>query len=558
MRPCACACFANMEVPRGSVRSTSWDSALLQRVPPLLTDLYHFTMAYGYWKCGRHNEEAVFELFFRDLPFGGGFSLFCGLQDCLHFIRNFRIKPEDVTYLKSVMPSTIDEGFFDFLREVDPSSVSITAIPEGSVVFPKVPLMEVRGPLPVVQLLETSLLCMVNYASLVSTNAARFCLAAGSNKKLLEFGLRRAQGPDGGLSASRYSYIGGFHGSSNVLAGKYFNIPVVGTMAHSFITSFSSLKEVHPSTLISEHGEGPPVDLVKLSVFWLNRVCSHLHMIPEEANKGELAAFISYAIAFPRNFLALLDTYSVIRSGAVNFCTVALALCQLHYQPVGVRLDSGDLCRQSVDLRRIFHSCSTEFQVPGFKSLVIIGSNSISEQSVMEMKEQENEIDIIAVGTNLVTCPLQPSLGHVYKLVQVNGKPRMKFSEDPEKTTLPGRKAVYRLYNNDGHPFLDLMTLKEEPVPTEGQDVHCCMLGGQMETVKAARVELLLQEFFSLGQPTQPFLSATEIRNRVQTSLIHLNPGLKRLQQPDRYKVAVSERFASLLKDLKNRKDWTE
>ncbi|KAG2458448.1 PNCB phosphoribosyltransferase, partial [Polypterus senegalus] len=335
--------------------------------------------------------------------------------------------PRYVTYLKSVMPSTIDEGFFDFLREVDSSSVSVAAIPEGSVVFPKVCAID-GSTRPIAS-------GSVTGDNLVSTNAARFCLAAGSNKKLLEFGLRRAQGPDGGLSASRYSYIGGFHGSSNVLAGKYFNIPVVGTMAHSFITSFSSLKEVHPSTLISENGEGPPVDLVKLSVFWLNRVCSHLHMTPEEANKGELAAFISYAIAFPRNFLALLDTYSVIRSGAVNFCTVALALCQLNYQPVGVRLDSGDLCRQSVDLRRIFHSCSTEFQVPGFKSLVIIGSNSISEQSVMEMKEQ---------------------------LVQVNGKPRMKFCEDPEKATLPGRKAVYRLYNNDG--ILDLLYIAKVPI----------------------------------------------------------------------------------------------
>uniref|UniRef100_A0A3Q3B2R9 nicotinate phosphoribosyltransferase n=1 Tax=Kryptolebias marmoratus TaxID=37003 RepID=A0A3Q3B2R9_KRYMA len=209
--------------------------------------------------------------------------------------------------------------------------------------------MEVEGPLAVVQLLETSLLCLVNYASLVCSNAARFRLAAGPKRKLLEMGLRRAQGPDGGLTASRYTHIGGFDLTSNVQAGFLFGIPVVGTMAHSYVTSFTSLEEVWPQV-------GPRGGKRR----WLGRVCELLGAEPGRIHEGELAAFTSYAIAYPHNFLPVIDSYSVGRSGLLNFCTVALALCELGYRPVGVRLDSGDLCSQSVDVRRAFRRCSEQ------------------------------------------------------------------------------------------------------------------------------------------------------------------------------------------------------
>ncbi|MGH0128160.1 UNVERIFIED_CONTAM: hypothetical protein FKN15_002968 [Acipenser sinensis] len=396
--------------------AASLEKYVRERVPPMLTDQYQFTMAYTYWKSGRHQDEAVFELFFRENPFGGEFSLFSGLTDCLLFLKNFKYTEQDVAFLKSVLPSTTEEGFFRYLLTMDASRVSVCSFPEGSVVFDRVPLMEVKGPLAVVQLLETSLLCLVNYASLVSSNAARLRLAAGPKRRMLEMGLRRAQGPDGGLSASRYSYIGGFDMTSNMLAGQLFGIPVSGTMAHSYITSFSSLEEVWHRTLAPALGEGPALDLVSLSQAWLPRVCSLLQVTHSEVNEGELAAFISYALAFPRNFLVLLDSYSVMRSGVLNFCAVALALCQLHYQPIGVRLDSGDLCGQSVELRRIFLACSSRFQVAELQSLLIVGSNNISEKSLLEMNGRENEIDVVGVGTHLVTCPLQPSLGCVYKV----------------------------------------------------------------------------------------------------------------------------------------------
>ncbi|CAG5863016.1 unnamed protein product [Menidia menidia] len=390
------------------------ERSVRQRVPPLLTDLYQFTMAYAYWRAGRHREPAVFELFFRDNPFGGGFSLFAGQHDCLLFLRSFRFTEEDVEFLRSVLPCSTDPAFFQFLRGLDCSGVTLRSVPEGTVVFARVPLMEVEGPLAVVQLLETSLLCLVNYAS----NAARFRLAAGPGRKLLEMGLRRAQGPDGGLTASRYTHIGGFDLTSNVQAGFLFGIPVAGTMAHSYVTSFSSLEEVCPQTLVAANGDAGPVDVISLTKGWLSRVCELLGSEPAKIREGELAAFLSYGIAYPQNFLPVIDSYSVGCSGLLNFCAVALALSELGYRPVGVRLDSGDLCGQSVEVRRVFRLCSQHFSVPAFDSLIIVGTNNISEQSMAELNRKENEIDVVGVGTHLVTCTKQPSLGCVYKLTQ--------------------------------------------------------------------------------------------------------------------------------------------
>uniref|UniRef100_A0A674BBJ0 Nicotinate phosphoribosyltransferase n=1 Tax=Salmo trutta TaxID=8032 RepID=A0A674BBJ0_SALTR len=477
---------------------TALERSIRERVPTLLTDLYQFTMAYAYWRSGRHNEPAVFELFFRDNPFGGSFSLFSGMHDCLLFLRSFRFTDEDVEYLRSVLPPATDPAFFLFLRELDCSGVTLHSVPEGMVVFARVPLMEVSGPLAVVQLLETSLLCLVNYASLVCSNAARFRLAAGSRRKLLEMGLRRAQGPDGGLTASRYTYVGGFDMTSNVQAGFLFGIPVAGTMAHSYVTSFSSLEEVWPQvSLLAANGDHDNIDLISLTKGWLGRVCELLGVESGKIHEGELAAFLSYAIAYPHNFLPVIDSYSVTCSGLLNFCAVALSLFELDYSPLGVRLDSGDLCRQSVEVRHVFRLCSEQFSIPAFQSLLIVGTNNISEYSMAELNKKENEIDVVGVGTHLVTCTRQPSLGCVYKLVEVRGSPRMKFSEDPEKSTVPGRKAVYRMLD------------------TEGEDT-------------------------------------AETREKVQSSIQTLHPRHKRLQEPDSY--IVSFKVCLLCGDMEQRR----
>ncbi|XP_032616527.1 nicotinate phosphoribosyltransferase isoform X3 [Hylobates moloch] len=487
---------------------------------PLLTDLYQATMALGYWRAGRARDAAEFELFFRRCPFGGSFALAAGLRDCVRFLRAFRLRDADVQFLASVLPPDTDPAFFEHLRALDCSEVTVRALPEGSLAFPGVPLLQVSGPLLVVQLLETPLLCLVSYASLVATNAARLRLIAGPEKRLLEMGLRRAQGPDGGLTASTYSYLGGFDSSSNVLAGQLRGVPVAGTLAHSFVTSFSGSEvppdPVSPSSqpcclqatgpkpalalargvpprqvtpvlsqeagtgcitfavklgcpwpglilhswppfftdsvpqmLAPAAGEGPGVDLAAKAQVWLEHVCAHLGLGVQEPHPGERAAFVAYALAFPRAFQGLLDSYSVWRSGLPNFLAVALALGELGYRAVGVRLDSGDLLQQAQEIRKVFRAAAAQFQVPWLESVPIAVSNNIDEEALARLAQEGSEVNVIGIGTSVVTCPQQPSLGGVYKLVAVGGQPRMKLTEDPEKQTLPGSKAAFRLLGSD-------------------------------------------------------------------------------------------------------------
>ncbi|NXC99067.1 PNCB phosphoribosyltransferase, partial [Certhia familiaris] len=494
-----------------------------------LADLYQVSMAYGHWRAGRHRAPAAAELFFRRPPFRGSFALGAGLAEGLRGLRAFRFSAADVAYLRSVLPSTTDDAFFDYLATLDASEVTVTAIPEGSVVFPRVPFLQVKGPLLVVQLLETTLLCLVNYASLVATNAARFRLLAGPDVKLMEMGLRRAQGPDGALSASKYSYIGGE--SCPTVPGATTALPSPGCLA----------------------------------VSWLQRVCDLLQTPPGKANEGELAAFVSYAVTFPCDFQGLLDTYCVRRSGLPNFCAVALALNQLGYQAIGVRLDSGDLAQQSKEIREVFRVCGAHFQVPWFGTIPIAVSNDISEQSLEEFRREGSEIDMIGIGTNLVTCPLQPSLGCVYKLVEVNGFPCLKLTEDEEKMTIPGMKTIYRLYNATGefgdpsqspggiscsitlslmsswagHPFMDLMALEEEPSPSAGQELGIRVLGQLGETTKVipSTVEPLHRTYFRDGQVCEPLPSLPEVRTHAQLSLNLLSPAHRRLHEPQPYPV---------------------
>ncbi|KAM7176163.1 nicotinate phosphoribosyltransferase isoform 7-T7 [Macrochelys suwanniensis] len=488
----------------------------------LLTDLYQFTMAYGYWRAGRQREPAEFELFFRRCPCRGGFALSAGLGECLAFLRAFRLRQPEIEYLQSVLPSTTEKAFFDYLLTVDASEVTVSSAPEGSVVFATVPLLQVKGPLLVVQLLETTLLCLVNYASLVATNAARFRMLAGPDKKLLELGLRRAQGPDGGLSASKYSYIGG------------------------------ELRPGARPTLKPLDGD-EPVDFLPLAESWLRRVCQTLRVPQDRVNPGELAAFVSYAIAFPHHFQGLVDTYCIMGSGIPNFCAVALALNQLGYRAIGIRVDSGDLGKQAREIRQVLRTCSADFQVPWFATIPIAVSNDISERSLEELMQEGNEIDVIGIGTNVVTCPLQPSLGCVYKLVKVNGCPKLKLTEDEEKMTIPGSKMAYRLYDATGLAFMDLLALEEEPPARAGQEVAVCLLGRSEEArrVTPTAVEILHRTYFKDGQQVcQALPSLLEIKSHAQASLSMLGPAHKRLQDPEPYQIAVTEKLHFLLNDL--------
>lgn len=488
-------------------------------VGPMLTDYYQLTMAYAYWKSGRQDEPAVFDLFFRKNPFGGEFTLFAGLEEVLRMVSNFRFTKSDIEYLKHGVQQTeenlekqfnraLEDGlirktengyeqyvftyeelpkwvavqppkrnskvkapmahceneFFTWLKSIDCSKIKIKAFREGSLVFPRLPLIRVEGPIAIAQLLETPILTLINYPCLVATKAARMRLAAGQDKNLMEFGLRRAQGPDGGVSASRYSYIGGFNSTSNVIVGKTFGIPISGTHAHSFVSSFTSLDELKNTIL--KDSKGNEHDIKELALKFRSELGY------TSTNEGELAAFISYAMAFPSEFLALADTYDIMKSGIPNFMSVALALSSIGYKPLGIRIDSGDLAYYSKEIRKFFTEIDNKYS-NGFSKLIIVASNDIDESTIASLNDQKHEINSFGIGTHLVTCNGQPALGGVYKLVEFNGQPRIKISQEVGKMTLPGRKTPYRLYGKEGYPILDLMISDDEEPPKKGEKILC-------------------------------------------------------------------------------------
>nr|XP_050861410.1 nicotinate phosphoribosyltransferase isoform X4 [Vespula vulgaris] len=523
-------------------------------VQPLLTDLYQITMAYAYWKSGKINDYAVFDLFFRKNPFQGEFTIFAGLEECIKFLEKFQYSNSDIKYIKSTMPATVDPAFFDYLKNVNLNDVTIYAMQEGSVTFPRIPLLRVEGPLIIVQLLETTLLTLVNYASLMATNAARYRLVAGKNITLLEFGLRRAQGPDGGLSASKYSYVGGFDGTSNVLAGKLFNIPVSGTHAHSYITSFISIDDLKAKTLAHKQ-TGEVFDLLELASKYRDAIADDIGGIVSEASDGELAALISYAIAFPERFTALVDTYDVKRSGILNFCAVALALNDLDYKAIGIRLDSGDLAYLSNATRDIFEKLAVKYNIPWFAQLTIVASNDINEETIISLNEQvkhSHKIDCFGIGTHLVTCQRQPALGCVYKMVEINDQPRIKLSQEVGKMNIPGKKNAYRLYGADGYALIDILQRSTEEAPQIKQKVLCRhpFQESKRAYVIPTHVEPLHKVYWKNGKLCEPLPTLIQIRDRVQESLKTLRNDHKRNLNPTPYKVAVSDNLYSFIHNL--------
>nr|GMC57731.1 nicotinate phosphoribosyltransferase 2-like [Ipomoea batatas] len=429
-----------------------------------------------------------FDLYFRKNPFGGEYTIFAGLEECIKLIANFKFREDDIAFLRQSLPSSCEDGFFEYLRSIVCSDVEIYSISEGSVVFPKVPLMRVEGPVAVAQLLETPFVNLINYASLVTTSAARHRFIAGKEKLLLEFGLRRAQGPDGGIGASKYCYMGEFDATSNVAAGKIFGIPLRGTHSHAFVSSFMSTDEIVEKSLNRSDGSSVYDDFVSLVQAWLNKLkwSNLLGGIFGETNQSELAAFTSYALAFPGSFLALVDTYDVIRSGVPNFCAVALALNDLGYKAIGIRLDSGDLAYQSCEAMKFFFAIEKEFGVPSFGKMSITASNDLNEETLDALNKQGHEVDAFGIGTHLVTCYAQAALGVVFKLVEINNQPRIKLSEDVTKiclrsalylvafvVSIPCKKRCYRLYGKEGYPLVDIMIGENEPPPKVGERIMC-------------------------------------------------------------------------------------
>ncbi|KAH6796837.1 nicotinate phosphoribosyltransferase 1 [Perilla frutescens var. hirtella] len=548
MAAAAAALVAN-GMKKEEKRAGGIDGPTNPMVTPLLTDLYQFTMAYAYWKAGKHDDRAVFDLYFRRNPFGGEYTVFAGLEESIKLIANFRFAEDEIAFIKSTLPTSCEDGFYDYLRGIDCSDVEIHAISEGFVVFPKIPLMRIEGPVAVVQLLETPLVNLINYASLVATNAARHRFVAGKSKLLLEFGLRRAHGPDGGIGASKYCYMGGFDATSNVAAGKLFGIPLRGTHSHAFVSSFMSPDEITEKSLHSSDGSHVCEDFVGSAQAWLSKLkWSHLlGGIFGETNQSELAAFASYALAFPNNFLALVDTYDVMRSGIPNFCAVALALNDLGYKAVGIRLDSGDLAYLSCEGRKFFKAIEKEFGVPDFGNTSITASNDLNEETLDALNKQGHEVDAFGIGTHLVTCYAQPALGVVFKLVEINKQPRIKLSEDVSKVSIPCKKRSYRLYGKEGYPLVDLMTGENEPPPKAGERILCRHPFNESKRayVVPQCVEELMKCFWpgKSGKVREELPPLKLIRERCITHLEQMRPDHMRRLNPTPYKVSVSAKL---------------
>jgi nicotinate phosphoribosyltransferase len=515
-----------------------------QLVNPMLTDFYQITMAYAYWKAGVHEEEAVFDLFFRKNPFGGEFAIYAGLEEKLRLFENFNLTDDHIAYLKEQMPQC-DKGFFDWLKGVDCSKMKIFALKEGTISYPRVPLMRVQGPVAVAQLLETPTLTLTNYPSLMTTNAAKYRLAVGFDKGLIEFGLRRAQGPDGGISASRYSYMGGFDGTSNVLAGFLFGVPIRGTHAHSYVQSFTGIEDLKENTLAGADGKTHHFTKMVLEI--------RAELGFNYTNEGELASFIAYAQAFPRGFLALVDTYDTLKSGVPNFVCVALGLLKIGYRPIGIRLDSGDLSYLSKETREVFNEIGARTG-SDLSKCMILASNEINRDVLSSLKQQGHEIDAFGIGTHLVTCDDQPALGCIYKLVEAKGIPRIKLSQELSKMTIPGKKEAYRLFGEDGYGLLDLMIRVGEKPPEPSKRILCHHPFDHIKRVYVTPSKVIpLHRCVWDGKRVYPEVSLNESRNYVLNQLRSTREDHLRDVNPTPYKVSVSEELYNYVYHL-----WTE
>ncbi len=377
----------------------------------LLTDLYQLTMAYGYWKNRMHEHEAVFHLFFRKHPFEGHYTVAAGLEMVVAYLQGLRFEVDDIQYLGSLKGADdqplFDEGFLNYLQRMT-FSCDIEAVPEGTVVFPHEPLIRIKGPLIQAQLIETALLTIVNFQTLIATKAARIAQAAKGDT-VLEFGLRRAQGVDGGLSASRAAYLGGCHATSNVLAGKLFDIPVKGTHAHSWVMCHDT----------------------------------------------ETEAFEAYANAMPNNCVFLVDTYDTVE-GVKNAIKVGKRLRAKGYEMTGIRLDSGDLADLSIKARELLDKAD-------FENAHVVASDSLDEYKIKTLKEKGAKISIWGVGTRLSTAYDQPALGGVYKLAALKAPNqdwqfKMKLSNTLIKISNPGILNVKRFFDQQNLPIADAIT----------------------------------------------------------------------------------------------------
>lgn len=472
----------------------------------LLTDLYELTMMQGYYKRKDKNVDVIFDAFYRMNPDGNGYSISCGLEQLIELIENFRFNEDDIAYLDSL--GIFEEDFLNYLREFEFTG-DIYAIPEGNVMFPREPVVKVKAPIMQAQLIETALLNIINHQSLIATKAARVVHAAGGDG-VMEFGLRRAQGPDAGIYGARAAVIAGCVGTSNVLAGKMFDIPVMGTHAHSWIMSFDS----------------------------------------------ELEAFRTYARLYPDACLLLVDTYDTLKSGIPNAIKVFKEMrdAGIKSKKYGIRMDSGDLAYLSKQAKKMLDA-------EGFTDAVISASNDLDEFLIQSLKAQGATINSWGVGTNLITSKDTPAFGGVYKLAAIEDPetgemiPKIKISENTEKITNPGDKVIYRIYGKDtGKIIADLIALSDEHFDENDE----LILFDPIETWKKTRlcggsytIKPLLVHVFEKGKciyNNRP--SVKELQAVCKKDLETLWDESKRLVNPHTVHVDLSQKLYDLKQEL--------
>ncbi len=462
----------------------------------LLTDFYQLTMIAGYVREARADQQVCFEYFFRSLPPDSGFAVCAGLQPFLDYLEHLRFQEDDLAYLRSLRK--FDDEVLEYLRDFRPR-LTVRAAPEGTLVFPHEPVVQIEGPIADAQLVETALLNMLNYQTLIATKAARVCLAA-NGEPVLEFGLRRAHGPDGGLSGSRAAYIGGCQSTSNVLAGKVYGVPVSGTHAHSWVMSFDD----------------------------------------------ELDSFRAFVRLYPNDPVLLVDTYDTIDSGVPNAIRVFNEMREAGsgVRPA-IRLDSGDLAK----LSKIAHRKMTE---AGFDDPLIVASSDLEEDLIADLKRQGAKINAWGVGTKLITAHDNPSLNGVYKLVAtLDGgawQPKMKISSNVAKATDPGRKSLVRYFNARNEPLGDVLYRADEDWPKSGT-----ITGRRRDqphvsaTIRdAAGAESMLQTVFEAGRAVSPPADVHAIRRRALDQIAAIPDEFKRLRNPEIYRVHLSPELGKL------------
>lgn len=461
----------------------------------LLTDLYQLTMMQGYFENDVNNHEVVFDLFYRNNPSGNGYAICCGLEQAIDYIKNLHFTDGDIEYLDSL--NIFSKAFLEYLRSFKFTG-DIDAIPEGTVVQPNEPLMRVKAPIFEAQFIETTLLNIINHQSLIATKAARVVRAAEEDT-VLEFGLRRAQGPDAGIYGARAAVIGGCHATSNVLTGQMFNVPVAGTHAHSWVMSF-------------DH---------------------------------EIDAFRAYAKLFPNKCILLVDTYDTLGQGVPNAIQVfdEMKAAGISMDSYGIRLDSGDLAYLSKQARRMLDDA-------GHEDAVISASCDLDEYLIADLKRQGAEISLWGVGTKLITSDDCPSFGGIYKLAaerKTGGEfiPKIKISDNPEKVTNPGIKKVLRIYDKTtGKLKVDLIALEEETIDTN-QDLVVRDPKARWKKMKLKSgqytVRELLVPIFRAGKCVYESPQVMDIRSYAKEELETLWDEYKRLINPASMPVDLSD-----------------